>query len=146
MKDAALKLALEALKEHEGNYMMGKDGVVRHVKAIDACEQALAAPVQEPVAWQHRTPICDLQGETLGYSDWKDGKGLDWWPRRAFYTTPPAAQPAPCTWTKSPDPHMPDTYSATCGAMWTFTDNGPTDNNMNFCPKCGSKVAEGGAA
>jgi hypothetical protein len=54
-----------------------------------------------------------------------------------------AAQPTPCTWTQSPDPSTPDTYSATCGAMWTFTDGGPTDNNMNFCPKCGSKVTEG---
>jgi hypothetical protein len=44
-KDEALDLALEALKEHEGNYKLGKEGVVRHEKAIDACEQALAAPV-----------------------------------------------------------------------------------------------------
>jgi hypothetical protein len=55
------------------------------------------------------------------------------------------AQPSPCTWTQSPDPNMPDTYEATCGAVWTFTEGGPADNDMHFCPKCGSKVVEGGA-
>jgi len=48
-----------------------------------------------------------------------------------------------CTWTQSPDPHMPDTYEATCGAIWTFTEGGPAENNMRFCPECGSKVVEG---
>jgi hypothetical protein len=58
----------------------------------------------------------------------------------------PTAQPAPCTWTQSPHHSTPDTYHATCGAVWTFTDGGPTDNDMHFCPKCGNKVVEGGAA
>lgn len=56
------------------------------------------------------------------------------------------AQPSKCTWTKSPDPSTPDTYSATCGAVWTFTDGGPTENDMHFCPKCGNILMEGGAA
>jgi hypothetical protein len=60
-------------------------------------------------------------------------------------TTPPA-QPATCTWTQSPDPHMPDTFNATCGVVWTFTDGGPAENDVRFCPKCGCKVVEGGAA
>jgi hypothetical protein len=58
-----------------------------------------------------------------------------------FAEQPPAAQPAPCTWTKSNDPHMPDTFSATCGVIWTFTDGGPTENGMNFCPGCGAAVS-----
>jgi hypothetical protein len=61
-------------------------------------------------------------------------------------TTPPAAQPAPCTWTQSADPNMPDTYEATCGAVWTFTESGPAENNMRFCPECGKKVTKGGSA
>ena len=44
---------------------------------------------QEPVGWQHRKPICDSQGNVIGYSEWGDGKGLDWWPHRALYTAPP---------------------------------------------------------
>jgi hypothetical protein len=54
-----------------------------------------------------------------------------------------AVQPAPCTWTQSPDPHMPDTFNATCGVVWTFTDGGPAENDVRFCPGCGNKVVEG---
>ena len=46
-KDETLKQALEASMEHEGNPELGKDGVDRHVKAITAIEEALAAPVQD---------------------------------------------------------------------------------------------------
>jgi len=52
-------------------------------------------------------------------------------------------KPAPCTWTKSPDPHMPDTFNATCGVVWTFTDGGPAENDVRFCPGCGGKVVKG---
>jgi hypothetical protein len=50
------------------------------------------------------------------------------------------AQPAPCTWTKSNDPSMPDTFDATCGVVWTFTDGGPVENDVRFCPGCGAAV------
>ena len=49
-------------------------------------------PAQEPVVWQHKKPIMNTRGETIGYSDWKDGKGLEWWPKRALYTTPPSRE------------------------------------------------------
>jgi hypothetical protein len=52
-----------------------------------------------------------------------------------------AAQRAPCTWTQSPDPHMPDTFNATCGVVWTFTDGGPAENDVRFCPGCGAAVS-----
>jgi hypothetical protein len=55
----------------------------------------------------------------------------------------PAAQPILCTWTKSNDPNMPDTFDATCGVVWTFTDGGPGENNVRFCPGCGGKLVEG---
>jgi hypothetical protein len=29
-----------------------------------------------------------------------------------------------------------------CGAEWCFTDSGPVENGMKFCPKCGRKIAE----
>ena len=54
------------------------------------------------------------------------------------FATPLAA---PCTWTKSPDPHMPDTFNATCGVVWTFTDGGPAENDVRFCPGCGADVS-----
>lgn len=38
---------------------------------------------QEPVEIQHRVPVVDSNGECVGYSAWKDGKGLDHWPHRS---------------------------------------------------------------
>jgi hypothetical protein len=46
-----------------------------------------------------------------------------------------------CTWTKSPDPSTPDTFNATCGVVWTFTDGGPVENDVRFCPGCGAAVS-----
>jgi hypothetical protein len=46
-----------------------------------------------------------------------------------------------CTWTKSNDPHMPDTFDAACGVLWTFSDGGPVENGMHFCPGCGAAVS-----
>ncbi len=60
-------------------------------------------------------------------------------------STPPA-EPAPCTWSQSMDPSMPDTFAATCGVVWTFTEGGPRENGMHFCPGCGAKVAHGGSS
>jgi hypothetical protein len=47
-----------------------------------------------------------------------------------------------CKWTQVDEMHTPDTWQADCGAMWTFTDGGPKDNDMNFCPKCGKVCKE----
>ena len=66
MKDEALKLALEALKELVAQtearlFAVKHDHVALQNarKAITAIKQALAAPVQEPVAWQKiECPIC----------------------------------------------------------------------------------------
>jgi hypothetical protein len=141
---------------------------VQPVFKFRECEdsQALAAPVQEPVAWvtvedgkwvstrsadfrhitdgqyqlyvgplAYEVPAAIKTLEALGYT-YEDGE--QW--------TAPPAQPAPCTWTKSADLHMPDTFNSSCGVVWTFTDGGPGENNVRFCPGCGSKVVKGGAA
>jgi hypothetical protein len=47
-----------------------------------------------------------------------------------------------CKWKQVDEMHTPDTWQADCGAMWTFTDGGPTENDMNFCPKCGKPLIE----
>jgi hypothetical protein len=66
-KDEALKLALEALINHEGNYKLEKAGAARSHKAITAIKQALAAPAQEFVCSTglcHYKPAApDLQAE-----------------------------------------------------------------------------------
>jgi hypothetical protein len=45
-----------------------------------------------------------------------------------------------CTWTREDDVHMPDTWDGSCGAKWTFTNDGPVENDMKFCPQCGGAV------
>lgn len=55
----------------------------------DELRDRLAQPEQEPVEWQHRKPIMDSQGNTRGYYDWLPGKGLERWPHRRLYTSPP---------------------------------------------------------
>ena len=46
----AMKLALEALENHCGNYKLDDAGCDRHEKATTALKEALAQPEQEPVA------------------------------------------------------------------------------------------------
>ena len=62
-----------------------------------------------------------------------------------IYTTPPARKPLTddtCKWARPDSDHMPDTWEASCGAMWTFTEGGPKDNDMHFCPNCGKPAIE----
>jgi hypothetical protein len=91
-------------------------------------------------------PVPDLTHDQ--WDQWQDKHGLILEREalselRSMLYTSPAAQPAPCAWTKSNDPNMPDTYEATCGAVWTFTDGGPGENNVRFCPGCGGELVEG---
>ncbi len=104
----AAALALEALENarpvaNEDDFV----GLVRlHHTAICTLRTALAEspdstkpvaePEQKPVAIQHRKPIVSSDGETLGYTDWQNGTGLEWWPRRSLYTHP-APQPVTLT-------------------------------------------------
>jgi hypothetical protein len=92
MKDEALKLALEALEFNQSNWQ-GKD------KAITTIKQALAAPVQEPVAqaWAegYRAGIADERTSeaNIGIA----GMGMKVEPARnnPYRTTTPRPQPAP---------------------------------------------------
>jgi hypothetical protein len=80
-KDEALKLALEVMRNQ------GDVGVDEWIAAEAAIKQALAAPVQEPVAWMHK--------ETGLLRQANKAKGGDFEPNHwtPLYTTPPA-QPA----------------------------------------------------
>lgn len=46
----------------------------------------------------------------------------------------------PCVWSCVDDVHMPDTWSGSCGAVWSFIEGGPPENNMVFCPECGGRA------
>jgi hypothetical protein len=95
---------------------------------------AQPAPVQEPDAFDDDI---EVTGPTTIRTRYRLEVGTK------LYTTPPAAQPILCTWTKSNDPSMPDTFDSNCGVVWTFTDGGPGENNVRFCPGCGGKLVEG---
>lgn len=49
-----------------------------------------------------------------------------------------AQQPAPCKWTND-DPDY-GVWDGTCGIAWSFIDDGPEENDCNYCPKCGGKL------
>jgi hypothetical protein len=69
-KDEALKLALDALENHCGNYKLDDAGCERWNKAVAAIKEALAQPplpVQEP---QYEFLIDDL-------ADWKQYVEVD---------------------------------------------------------------------
>lgn len=44
-----------------------------------------------------------------------------------------------CVWTRDTDPDT-DAWDGSCGAKWCFTDGGPVENKMRFCPECGGPV------
>jgi hypothetical protein len=91
MKDEALKVALDALLINCGG---NTEGIGK--EAITACKQALAAPVQEPVAW-----LVEFENgeQELHFDEQSVGET-----NTPLYTTPPA-QPAPVREDWGPGPH-----------------------------------------
>jgi hypothetical protein len=111
-----------------------QDAIKFRNKLDEAAPPAQPAPV--PVEWMEMVAVNLLRE---GVNKHKARELAE-----HFYRLhPSAAQTAPCTWTKSNDPSMPDTFDATCGVVWTFTDGGPVENDVRFCPGCGGKVVEG---
>lgn len=65
------------------------------------------------------------------------GDGSLRWPCPVHPGNSPVS-PDTCAWTFSAyDSH----WSGTCGIEWIFTDGGPEENGVKFCPKCGKSVA-----
>jgi len=42
-----------------------------------------------------------------------------------------------CKWIQ--DEHD-GSWNGSCGIKWNFMSNGPTENKVNYCPRCGKKV------
>jgi len=46
-----------------------------------------------------------------------------------------------CEWTScTPEDDYSDTWEGSCGVTWTFIEDGPKENRVNFCPRCGGGV------
>jgi hypothetical protein len=74
MKDEALKLALDAL-DNLLYWDNGKSDYDQAREAITAIEHALAAPVQEPVAWKwHQAPVKTQWGDDMVVADLAIGR------------------------------------------------------------------------
>jgi hypothetical protein len=97
MEREALKLALDALENHCGNYKLDDAGCDRHDKAIIAIQAALAQPAQEPLVWKLKDKElgCGLRAHITAreYND-KIFKFQQCYEFIGSITTPPAAQPA----------------------------------------------------
>jgi hypothetical protein len=122
-----------------------KDGSKSHIERLKAAQTATA---QDPIG---RILIKESGKESwfpfLCEFHWKgdllDKLGLG---NHAVYAAPRTPkQPTTCTWTQSADLGMPDTYHAPCGVAWTFTEGGPVENDMHFCPRCGNHITQKGA-
>jgi hypothetical protein len=46
----------------------------------------------------------------------------------------PADQGDTCTWELD---HGDSAWAGKCGIYWSFIDDGPQENGVKFCPKCG---------
>jgi len=89
MSKEALKLALDALINHEGNYKLEKAGAARSLKAITVIKHALEQPVQ-PVAWLKTIETPGGFGKFVEAKP--DEKGA-----KPVYLTPPAQTAVPLT-------------------------------------------------
>lgn len=46
-----------------------------------------------------------------------------------------------CEWNQR-NTEYDTSWEGTCGVKWLLIDGTPTENNMQFCPKCGGKLIE----
>ena len=121
-KDEALKLALETL-ESSRVFVMSREmikqpeGADWYDNRITAIKEALAQPVQEPVAWVSED-VCN--GQFINGRPrkiwWECSKGVG----TAFYTTPPLPVQEPVAWEQFYE-HLVE---------------------RNFCQRCGKRTAD----
>lgn len=45
---------------------------------------------------------------------------------------------ARCVWVQDED--NGEVYDGACGVRWEFQNDGPIENETNFCPRCGGRV------
>lgn len=139
-KNESLRLALEALENHCGNYKLDDAGCERWNKAVAAIKEAFA-----------QDELCSSQ-EPWMYRIW-DEKNAQWrltddcsWPAEPIYTTPPNP--------KSQPEQEPSITKTGCGVLTLhsgfddlpdgtkFYTTPPKPEPRNFCPRCGKRTAD----
>lgn len=113
MSIEAMRQALEALQGGYGDTKSWHKAIESAIEALrTAIQQADAQQVEnstatgEPVVVQHRKPVIGWKGKTIGYTAWRDGKGLDGWPHRELYDRPA--------------PSVPDSYESALAVLLDF--------------------------
>ncbi len=71
-------------------------------------------------------------GLPMGYRDENGVSWVYWYLRDGEETT----------WTLDTTGDWEYWECAGCGVLWTFSYGDPSDNDLNYCPKCGRKVEE----
>ncbi len=140
----ALKLALEAIEAclSAGTEAEDQDASDKLCDARAAIREALAEqPAQQEVDWEKLYRLEVKKKEALAAKYERDtGKTLT---RIVPMAKQPARQQEPvCEWQPEDDEHMPGTWRSDCGVLWTFTVDGPKENDMRFCCGCGAKLRE----
>ena len=78
-------------------------------------------------------PIAFLYHMAVGHAELRHRLGQ----YEATGLSPSEIQKGTCEYSEDDD----ETWSCSkCPTNWTFTDGGPEDNKVNYCPECGRKV------
>jgi hypothetical protein len=94
-------------------------------------------PEGEAVAWQYRDGLG--QWQHISEHNYHAAVRQGGYETRKLYTHPAPTPVVTEEW-RPEDDRMPGTWRGACGALWTFTDAGPVENEMHYCPQCGKGV------
>lgn len=47
---------------------------------------------------------------------------------------------AVCVWSRADDDT--DLWEGSCGVAWSLSEGQPSENGMNYCPRCGAKLEQ----
>lgn len=45
-----------------------------------------------------------------------------------------------CVWSRADDDT--DLWEGSCGVAWSLSEGQPSENGMNYCPRCGAKLEQ----
>lgn len=156
----AIKITPEAVKERIAALESAGELSLKEQFYLEALRQLVAAmdsePVADVVAWSHPNEErkCDIRwrrhdvepGPLYRHAQiapvdpvctCPSGDGSLRWPCPVHPGNSPVI-PDSCTWHCEEDINN---WHSDCGYQFQFTEDGPEENGVKFCPKCGKSVA-----